>query len=155
MKKNTWDKSSAALREKHPSATDGILFCLHKLSEAPQLRIPDMRAEASAFGITLSGRALHSARVLLGLSEAAKPRRSRARASNGTGGHRLVGRGDGAVGGFEHRLLSDGVTLKVEVLLALLAADDSPPENESLVKGLVLQDLGSDLESCFSHGLRC
>ena len=77
-----WDQAFAALRDKYPQATQGILFCIHKLQQDPDLKIPDFRAEAALHGIKLGGRALHSARVLLGLEEPGPPRaRRRSRAA--------------------------------------------------------------------------
>jgi hypothetical protein len=43
------------------------LFCLFKLQQNPDLTLRDFRAEAELYGIPMAGRALHSAKVLLGL----------------------------------------------------------------------------------------
>ena len=67
-----WDAEMAALRSRFPRASDGILFCIHKLQQDPYLTIPDFRGEAELHGIRLGGRALHSARQLLGIDQRPK-----------------------------------------------------------------------------------
>jgi hypothetical protein len=59
----------APLRARFPQASDGTLFCVHKLQNDPDLTIPDFRSEAELYGLTLGGRSLHSAKVLLGLAK--------------------------------------------------------------------------------------
>ncbi|MHC5065155.1 MAG: hypothetical protein ACYTG5_14405 [Planctomycetota bacterium] len=81
-----WDRAFANLRKKFPSASEGILFCVHKLQQDSHLRLTDFRDEAKLHGITLGGRSLHSAKVLLGM-EKPSVRRSKkdiAEQSNGT-----------------------------------------------------------------------
>jgi len=73
-----WQAARPALQERYPAATPGILFCVFKLQQDPSLTIPDFRQEAQALGLALGGRALRSARVLLGLT-AATPARAKAR----------------------------------------------------------------------------
>ena len=51
-----------------------MLFCVHKLEQDPATGLPDLRDEAAVRGIPMAGRALHSAKVLLGMAKA-KPRR--------------------------------------------------------------------------------
>lgn len=68
-----------SLRSRFPKATAGILFCIYKLEQDPTLTIPDFRDEAKLHGISLGGRALHAAKLLLGLKAApAKPKATRA-----------------------------------------------------------------------------
>ena len=64
-----WEEIVVSLRERFAKASDGILFCVHKLQHDSDLRLVDFREEANLHGIKLGGRALHSARVLLGLAE--------------------------------------------------------------------------------------
>lgn len=45
-----------------------MLFCIHKLQQNPDLTLRDFRPEAELYRIPVAGRALHSARALLGLS---------------------------------------------------------------------------------------
>ena len=70
-----WDATMALLRSKFPKASDGILFCVHKLQQDPYLTLRDFRAEANLHGITLGGRSLHSAKVLLGMQKPAVRRK--------------------------------------------------------------------------------
>lgn len=70
-----WDDAIVTLRRRYPDASDGILFCVHKLQQDPTLTLRDFRKEAQLYKISLGGRSLHSARVLLGLEKPA-PRRS-------------------------------------------------------------------------------
>jgi hypothetical protein len=58
------------LRQRFPQATDGILFCVAKLEQNPNLGLRDLRPEAKTLGISLAGRSLHSARGLIGLAPA-------------------------------------------------------------------------------------
>ena len=68
-----WDALLAALRRRYPGQKDSVLFCVHKLSQDAELTLRDFREEARLHGIPMAGRALHSARVLLGLAPANKP----------------------------------------------------------------------------------
>ena len=70
-----WDGAIAALRRRYPDASNGILFCVHKLQQDQTLTLRDFRKEAELHGIPLGGRSLHSARVLLGLERPAARRR--------------------------------------------------------------------------------
>lgn len=72
---DTWDGILDALRRRYPGQKDSVLFCVYKLQQNPDLTLRDFRAEAELYGIPMAGRALHSARGLLGLlHEAPKPR---------------------------------------------------------------------------------
>lgn len=66
-----WEGAIARLRKRYPDASDGILFCVHKLQQDPTLTLRDFRKEAQLHEIPLGGRSLHSARVLLGLEKPA------------------------------------------------------------------------------------
>ena len=72
-----WDDATATLRRRYPDASDGILFCVHKLQQDPTLSLRDFRKEAQLYKISLGGRSLHSARVLLGLEKPAAKRNSK------------------------------------------------------------------------------
>ncbi len=74
-KNDTWEALLATLRNRFPGASDGILFCILKLQQDPELKLRDFRQEADLYGIKLGGRALHSAKVLLGMREPAVRRR--------------------------------------------------------------------------------
>lgn len=74
-KTDSWEALLANLRNRYPGASDGILFCILKLQQDPDLKLRDFRQEADLHGIKLGGRALHSAMVLLGLREKAVRRR--------------------------------------------------------------------------------
>jgi hypothetical protein len=74
---DSWEALLATMRNRYPGASDGILFCILKLQGNPDLKLKDFRQEADLHGIKLGGRALHSAKVLLGLSEPAVRRRRR------------------------------------------------------------------------------
>ncbi|MAE76264.1 MAG: hypothetical protein CMJ85_05265 [Planctomycetes bacterium] len=63
---SSWDVGLTELRSQFPDAREGVLFCVWKLRQNPKLTLRDFRAEAALRGIGLSGRSLHSARVLLG-----------------------------------------------------------------------------------------
>jgi hypothetical protein len=65
------------LRKRHPGVSDGILFCVYKLEQNPKATLKDFQAEARLRGFALSGRSIHSARVLLGFEQPA-PRRKKA-----------------------------------------------------------------------------
>lgn len=64
----------AALRARYPKASPGVLFSVFKLQQDATLTIRDFRDEAALHGIKIAGRALHSARVLLGLEKPATRR---------------------------------------------------------------------------------
>lgn len=66
---SSWDNEMAALRKRYPKASDGILFCVFKLLQNPELTIRDFRDEALLHGIRIGGRAIHSAKVLLGMEK--------------------------------------------------------------------------------------
>ena len=70
---DSWEGLLANLRNRYPGQKDSVLFCLHKLHGNPELGLPDFRDEAALHGIPMAGRALHSAKVLMGLATA-KPR---------------------------------------------------------------------------------
>lgn len=72
---DTWEGILDALRRRYPGQKDSVLFCVYKLQQNPDLTLRDFRAEAELYGIPMAGRALHSARGLLGLQQdAPKPR---------------------------------------------------------------------------------
>lgn len=73
---DTWEGILANLRRRYPGQKDSVLFCVHKLHANPELGLADFREEAQLHGIPMAGRALHSAKVLLGLAES-KPRAKR------------------------------------------------------------------------------
>ena len=68
-----WQARLATLREQHPGQKDSILFCVHKLEQDSTVGLRDIRDEAARLGVPVAGRALHSAKLLLGLA-APKPR---------------------------------------------------------------------------------
>lgn len=68
---DTWEGILNALRRRYPGQKDSVLFCIYKLQQNPDLTLRDFRAEAELYGIPMAGRALHSARGLLGLLPAA------------------------------------------------------------------------------------
>lgn len=74
---DSWDGILANLRLRYPGQKDSVLFCLHKLHSNPALGLPDFRDEARLHGIPMAGRALHSAKVILGLATV-KPRAPKA-----------------------------------------------------------------------------
>lgn len=71
--KDDWQVRLSELREQHPGQKDSILFCVHKLNQDPSVGLRDIRDEAARLGVPVAGRALHSAKLLLGLA-APKPR---------------------------------------------------------------------------------
>ena len=73
---DTWEGILAALRRRYPGQRDSVLFCIYKLQQNPELSLRDFGAEAKLHGIATAGRALHSARQLLGLVKEAAPRAS-------------------------------------------------------------------------------
>lgn len=66
---NSWDQLLAALRSRYPGQKDGVLFCVWKLQNNPNASLRDFRDEAVMHGLTLAGRSVHSAKVLLGLAD--------------------------------------------------------------------------------------
>jgi len=75
---DSWEAILEAMRRRFPGQRDSVLFCIHKLQQNPDLTLRDFRAEAELYGIPMAGRALHSARVLLGIGDAS-PAPARAR----------------------------------------------------------------------------
>lgn len=73
---DSWDGILANLRSRYPGQKDSVLFCLFKLQGNPELGLRDFREEAALYGIPMAGRALHSAKVLMGLATV-KPRAKR------------------------------------------------------------------------------
>lgn len=73
-----WDQARHLVAHEFPRATDGIRYCVYRLRREPKLGLRDLRGDAAALGIRIGGRALHSAKVLLGLVEGrpAKQRRT-------------------------------------------------------------------------------
>jgi len=69
-----WAQIFDQLRGRFPSASPGVLFCIHKLQQNPDLKLRDFKDEAQLHQVPLSGRSFHSARVLLGLEKAPAPR---------------------------------------------------------------------------------
>lgn len=78
---DTWDGILATLRRRYPDQKDSVLFCIYKLQQNPDLTLRDFRDEAKMYGIPTAGRALHSARGLLGLQQEAPTPRARAAAA--------------------------------------------------------------------------
>lgn len=72
-----WSRAAEELRGRFPGQKDSVLFCVHKLEQDASLGLADLRDEAAALGVPTAGRALHSAKVLLGMATA-KPRRKKA-----------------------------------------------------------------------------
>ncbi len=70
---DTWEGILAALRRRYPGQKDSVLFCINKLQQNAELTLRDFRAEADLYGIPVAGRALHSARILLGLQKEESP----------------------------------------------------------------------------------
>jgi hypothetical protein len=64
---DSWEGILDALRRRYPGQRDSVLFCIYKLQQNPSLTLRDFGAEAKLHGIATAGRALHSARQLLGL----------------------------------------------------------------------------------------
>ncbi|MEZ5965752.1 MAG: hypothetical protein R3F56_18095 [Planctomycetota bacterium] len=71
---DAWSDIFARIRARFPSASDGVLFCIHKLQQDPDLKLRDFKDEAALHRVPLSGRSFHSARVLLGLEKPTPPR---------------------------------------------------------------------------------
>ena len=73
---DSWEQLLDQLRRRYPGQKDSVLFCINKLHQNPELTLRDFRDEARLYGLTLAGRSLHSAKVLLGLAEPSpKPQR--------------------------------------------------------------------------------
>ena len=72
---NTWEAILDTLRRRYPGQKDSVLFCIYKLQQNPDLTMRDFKQEADLYGIPTAGRALHSARGILGLlkTPVAKP----------------------------------------------------------------------------------
>lgn len=64
---DSWEGILETLRRRYPGQKDSVLFCIYKLQQNPDLTLRDFAAEAKLYGIPTAGRALHSARQLLGL----------------------------------------------------------------------------------------
>lgn len=64
---DTWEGILETLRKRFPGQKDSVLFCAYKLQFNPDATLRDFAPEAKLHGIPLAGRALHSARLLLGL----------------------------------------------------------------------------------------
>ena len=64
---DSWEGILENLRRRYPGQKDSVLFCIYKLQHNPDLTLRDFSAEAKLHGIPTAGRALHSARQLLGL----------------------------------------------------------------------------------------
>lgn len=72
--RSAWNNIRDQLAAQFPGQKDSVLFCVSKLQTTPSAGLADLRDEATALGIPMAGRALHSAKVLLGMAQA-KPRR--------------------------------------------------------------------------------
>ena len=64
---NTWEAILENLRRRYPGQKDSVLFCIYKLQQNPDLTIRELKPEADLHQIPMAGRALHSAKGLLGL----------------------------------------------------------------------------------------
>ncbi len=69
-----WAQIFNGLRQRYAGASDGVLFCILKLQQNPDIRLRDFKDEAALHRVPLSGRSHHSARVLLGLEKPSPPR---------------------------------------------------------------------------------
>lgn len=67
---NTWEAILETLRRRFPGQKDSVLFCVYKLQFNQEATLRDFGPEARLYGIPVAGRALHSARLLLGLVKA-------------------------------------------------------------------------------------
>lgn len=111
---DTWDQLLASMRSRYPGQTDGVLFCILKLQQNPEASLRDFRDEAALHGLTLAGRALHSAKVLLGLAEKSpSPKRKRAEAPSSEESEPVVRRSSAIAapvgapqGGIESKLMA-------------------------------------------------
>lgn len=70
---NTWEAILANLRRRYPGQKDSVLFCIYRLQQNPSLTIRELKPEADLHQIPMAGRALHSAKVLLGLIKTEAP----------------------------------------------------------------------------------
>ncbi len=107
---DSWDELLANLRSRYPGQRDSVLFCIWKLQQNPELTLRDFRAEAEMHGIGLAGRSVHSAKVLLGLADAAPAPRRR----------------------------HDEAATAAEAGPARSPVGETPPESEALVRGRAL-----------------
>ncbi|MEO0481190.1 MAG: hypothetical protein AAF196_17105 [Planctomycetota bacterium] len=73
-----WDEAVGKLQAQFPGTSDGILFCVHKLLSDKEARLAEFRGEAEVRSIKLSGRSIHSAKVLLGYADPVKRRSKKA-----------------------------------------------------------------------------
>lgn len=64
---DSWEAILENLRRRHPGQKDSVLFCIYKLQQNPTLTLADLKDEARLHGIPTAGRALHSAKQLLGI----------------------------------------------------------------------------------------
>ena len=85
---DSWSTTLEELRTRYPGQKDSVLFCVHKLQQDPAVGLPDLRDEATDRGIPMAGRALHSAKVLLGMAEARPRRPAEPRDERATAGQR-------------------------------------------------------------------
>ncbi len=77
---DAWDSEHTRLQDRFPGQRDSVLFCVWKLQQSKEASLRDFRDEARVRGVPVAGRALHSAKVLLGLAEPAAPRTKAERA---------------------------------------------------------------------------
>jgi hypothetical protein len=106
-----WEQIFDGLRQRFPGASPGVLFCIHKLQQNPDLKLRDFKEEAALHRVPLSGRSYHSARVMLGLERAApRPRKRQADAEEGAESTALSDLaevlGDAEAGGAESPLIA-------------------------------------------------
>src|SRR5690606_21165625 len=73
-----WARIFEGLRQRFPGASEGVLFCIHKLQQNPDVKLRDFKEEAALHGVSLSGRSHYSARVMLGLEPPPPPRGKKA-----------------------------------------------------------------------------
>jgi hypothetical protein len=66
---DTWEGILEALSRRYPGQKHGVLFCIYKLQQNPDVALRDFRAEAELHGIPIGGRTLHAAKELLGLNK--------------------------------------------------------------------------------------
>lgn len=62
---SAWESARAAIAAEFPKVKPGILYAVFRLRQDPDVRLPDIRADAEAAGIKIGGRSLHSARALI------------------------------------------------------------------------------------------
>lgn len=70
---DTWEAILENLRRRYPGQKDSVLFCIYKLQQNPNLTLRDFKEEADLHGIPTAGRALYSAKGLLGLLKPEAP----------------------------------------------------------------------------------